>query len=181
MFMGTENKEQEERSRRMSQRMMGNEYYRLRSKDGRDRLFSTPDDLWMACCEYFQWVKDNPMTEEKIFRTKGGLSREDIYHDRAMTLAGLRVYIGLSASGYQVYQKKDEYQWVTNAVRDIMYSQKFEGAASGFFKENLIARELGLKDKKEISGDQNAPISTVRIDPVEYAKVRKQMLEEDDC
>ena len=32
-----------------------------------------------------------------------------------------------------------------------MYSQKFEGAASGIFNANIIARDLGLSDKQDIT------------------------------
>jgi hypothetical protein len=35
-------------------------------------------------------------------------------------------------------------------IEDIIYDQKFTGAVIGIFKENIIARDLGLTDKKEI-------------------------------
>lgn len=176
MFMGTEAKKPGEEGY-----SKGNKYYLLRSKDGRDKKFKTPEDLWKACCDYFQWVKDNPLIEEKMFHTSYGIKRENVSKKRPMTLAGLRVHIGLSKAGYEVYRKREAYQWVAAAVSDIMYSQKFEGAAAGFFKENLIARELGLKDKKEFAGPGNGPISTVRLDADQYAEIRSQMLKEDDC
>ena len=69
-----------------------------------------------------------------------------------MTLAGLRVRIGLSESGYKAYRDREEFKWVTDAVDDIMFSQKFEGAAAGIFNPNIIARDLGLADKKELTG-----------------------------
>ena len=33
----------------------GNQFWMLRSKHGRDKLFATPEALWEAACEYFQW------------------------------------------------------------------------------------------------------------------------------
>ena len=33
---------------------VGNEWYKLRSKHGRDKLFTTPELLWEAECEYLQ-------------------------------------------------------------------------------------------------------------------------------
>lgn len=132
--------------------LKGNKYYLLRSKDGRDKIFETPEDLWNACCEYFQYVEDNPLQEQRVFSTKRGLMKTNIGKKRAMTLAGLRVRIGLSRSGYDVYKKREEYQWVTNAVADIIYAQKFEGAAAGMLNANIIARDLGLADKQELSG-----------------------------
>jgi hypothetical protein len=33
----------------------GNEFWKLRSKHGRDKLFATPELFWQAALEYFQW------------------------------------------------------------------------------------------------------------------------------
>ena len=41
----------------------GNEFWKLRSKHGRDKIFSDPNMLWEAACEYFQWCQDNPLME----------------------------------------------------------------------------------------------------------------------
>jgi hypothetical protein len=131
---------------------VGNKYYLLRSKDGRDKKYPTPDDLWISCCEYFEYVEDNPLQEERAFSTKLGIAKVDLNKKRAMTLAGLRVSLGLSEAGYNHYREREEYKWVTNAVADIMYSQKFEGAAAGLLNPNIIARDLGLADKTELSG-----------------------------
>ena len=38
----------------------GNQFWMLRSKHGRDKLFATPEALWEAACEYFQWCDENP-------------------------------------------------------------------------------------------------------------------------
>ena len=43
----------------------GNKFWMLRSKHGRDKLFSTPELLWEAACEYFQWCDENPWTTRK--------------------------------------------------------------------------------------------------------------------
>lgn len=37
----------------------GNQFWMLRSKHGRDKLFATPEALWEAACEYFQWCDEN--------------------------------------------------------------------------------------------------------------------------
>ena len=150
MFMGTEKKDPPKKKRRGAPK--GNKFYLLRSKDGRDKIYPTPGDLWKACCEYFEYVEDNPLKEQRAFSTKKGIRKTKLNKRRAMTLAGLRVRLGLSESGYTEYKKRKEYQWVTNAAADIMYSQKFEGAAAGMLNPNIIARDLGLADKKELSG-----------------------------
>ena len=43
----------------------GNKFWMLRSKHGRDKLFSTPELLWEAACEYFQWCDENPWLSKK--------------------------------------------------------------------------------------------------------------------
>ena len=40
----------------------------LRSKHGRDKLFATPELLWDAACEYFQWCDENPWTTRKAIQ-----------------------------------------------------------------------------------------------------------------
>ena len=40
---------------------------------------------------------------------------------------------------------------VIEVIKDILYTQKLEGAVSGQYKENIVARLLGLKDHTENS------------------------------
>lgn len=47
---------------------IGNQFWKRRSKHGRDKLFKTPDVLWEAACEYFQWCDDNPLLEERLYQ-----------------------------------------------------------------------------------------------------------------
>lgn len=46
-----------------------------------------------------------------------------------------------------------------------MYAQKFEGASVGAFNANIIARDLGLIDKKEVEHAGNIN-STTRVEIV---------------
>lgn len=134
----------------------GNRYYKLRSSDGREKKYKTPEDLWRACCAYFLYVDTNPLKEQKAFSTPVGIKKTTITKKRAMTLAGLRVKLGLSEAGYRIYKKRTEFKWVCDAVRDIMYAQKFEGAAAGLLNQSIIARDLGLKDHTDISSSDGS-------------------------
>ena len=49
----------------------GNQFWKMRETHGRNPIFETPEQLWVAACEYFQWVEDNPLYEEKIFHSQG--------------------------------------------------------------------------------------------------------------
>ena len=131
----------------------GNKFYLSRSKNGRDKIFKTPDDLWKKCCDYFQWVEDNPLKQERVYSGKLGPETIKLNKQRAMTLTGLYVFLGVSNRTYANYKKLTDYKWVTDSVYNIMYSQKFEGAAAGMLNASIIARDLGLVDKRETTAD----------------------------
>jgi len=46
----------------------GNTFWKLRSKHGRRKLFETPELLWEAACEYFQWCDENPWLQKKAIQ-----------------------------------------------------------------------------------------------------------------
>lgn len=71
---------------------------------------------------------------------------------RAYTWAGLENFLDMSDQGLSNYKTKPEYKdffGVITRIERIMYDQKFTGAAAGFLNPNIIARDLGLADKKE--------------------------------
>ena len=127
----------------------GNEYWKLRSKDGRDKQYPTPDELLSACNEYFDWVQDNPLKEQQIVKYKDSYEKIEVDKMRAMTIHGLCNFIDLSIEGWRKYKARKEFVEVTTRVEQIIYNQKFEGAAGGFLNPNIIARDLGLQDKQQ--------------------------------
>ena len=100
-----------------------------------------------ACYEYFEAVTKNPLKEQKAFGT--GL-RMTVNRMRPFTLKGLYVFLGINRQTWENYKKQEGFLAIVEEVEDIIYTQKFEGAAAGLLKENIIARELGLADKTDI-------------------------------
>ena len=43
-----------------------NDYWRQRSKHGRDKIFADPDAMREACREYFLWCEENPLLETQF-------------------------------------------------------------------------------------------------------------------
>ena len=141
----------------------GNEYWKLRSKDGRDKIFPSPEDFSNACNEYFQWCSDNPLIESvpmkrKINRDEEVIEMIQVPKMRPFTIQGLCNYLDISVKTFALYETRDEFIPVTTRARQIIYNQKFEGAASGFLNPNIIARDLGLVDKKENTVIQEQPL-----------------------
>jgi len=137
----------------------GNQFWKQRSKHGRDKIFKTPDLMWEAACEYFQWCDDNPFQESVLAKYKEHSEIEEIPKIRPYTIQGLCLYFGVNKGYVNDFEdalkgKKDkisnDYSVILTRIRDIIYNQKFSGAASGFFNPNIIARDLGLSEKKEV-------------------------------
>lgn len=135
---------------------IGNDFWTARSKHGREKLFTSPEILWEAACEYFTWCKNNPW-----FRTEY-IGKEAIEVkipiERPFTLIGLCVFLGVSSSYFRVFKSTlkeadKEYLTVITRIEEIIYTQQFEGATVGVFKENIISRNLGLKDNTDITSN----------------------------
>ena len=125
---------------------VGNQFWKLRSKHGRDKLFESPELMWEAACEYFDWCEENPLIEVD-FKGKDA-EQVDLPKMRAFTWQGLELYLDIhSLRDYKANPKYQDFSQVINRIEKIMYNQKFTGAAAGLLHPNIIARDLGLTDK----------------------------------
>ncbi|MDT8419358.1 MAG: DNA-packaging protein [Desulfuromonadales bacterium] len=131
---------------------LGNRFWELRSRHGRKPIFSTPEDLWKACCDYFAWVEENPLKEEKVFSATEGIRRAEISKMRAMTISGLCFFLGIARETWSDYGRKEDFSDIVREAEAVIYEQKFSGAAADLLNANIIARDLGLADKKEHTG-----------------------------
>ncbi|PHR23570.1 MAG: DNA-packaging protein [Desulfotalea sp.] len=128
----------------------GNQFWKQRSKHGRDKIFSSPEILWEEACKYFEWIDENPLQESKIFNGRDGIDKDTIDIMRAYTWDGLELFLGIdSLREYKTNPDYKDFSQVITRVGKIIYNQKFEGAAAGLLNANIIARDLGLTDKTD--------------------------------
>lgn len=139
---------------------VGNQYWKARTKHGRDAIFENPKVLWDAAQEYFEWVDSNPLKEQKVFNGKDGIVHADVEKMRAMTIRRLCTFLDIDQSTWREYRAKQDFSRITTRVEAIIWAQKFEGAAADLLNPSIIARELGLADRKEHSGPDGKPIET---------------------
>lgn len=137
----------------------GNTYYKLAQAWERDKAY-TPEALWEKAVEYFKWVQENPLAEEKVF---GSGYRTKVAKMRAMTIRGFCMFAHMATSTFQLYEKRKEYSVITARIRDVIFTQKFEGAAAGLFETNIIARELGLIDRRDVTSREEV-VGKVKVD-----------------
>ena len=143
---------------------IGNRHWELRSKHGRDKLFATPELLWEAACEYFTWCEDNPLMEVD-FKGKDA-DRVELPRMRAFTLQGLCSYLDTNSTWFRQFRaaKHEGFSSTLTRIEEIIYNQKFTGAAAGFLNPNIIARDLGLRDNQDVTSGGDSINFNVTLD-----------------
>lgn len=116
-------------------------------KRGTVSKFKDPEEILVGAEEYFAWCEKNPIKEEKVFCSNGEVVKATANTPRPLTQAGICIFLGVGIKTWHEYKKKDGFSDVILAVEDIMFEQKFAGAAAGQFNANIISRDLGLIDK----------------------------------
>lgn len=158
----------------------GNKFWKLRAKHGRDKLFKTPELLWEAACEYFEWCEENPLKESQakvISNGQGGGSSIEVIElpvMRAMTLSQLCFYLGCNEAYFRTFKAQlpdgeKDFNTVIANIEQTIYNQKFQGAAGNLLNANIISRELGLTDKTDITSGGDS-IKSILIDRASNSK-----------
>ena len=136
-------------------------------KPRRDPIFETPSEMWDRCVAYFDWVKENPLIEKKIFMFQGGIVDGELTKPRAMTITGMCVFVGLNRSTWETYRTREGFADVCELVASIILTQKIELAAADMLNANFIAKEIGLRDQKDINHTSvDGSMSPTRIELV---------------
>ena len=148
--------------------MKSNRWWELRSKHGKDKLFASPDLMLEAAKEYFLWCDENPEYESKPMTVSVGgnsgscVEMVQVPKKQPYTLMGLCLYMGVSSAYFRQFKHEQKgkpesegYLTVIAIIEQVIYKQQYDGAASGFFNGNIIARALGLAEKVEADVTDN--------------------------
>lgn len=137
----------------------GNQMWKARTSVGVGALFTEPEQMWKAACEYFDWCEQNPLWMHDIKVADKELTEVSVPKARPFTITGLCLFWGVNSvylanfKRNEVYANNPDFSKVISDIEETIRTQKFEGAASGFFNANIISRDLGLADKTEIRGN----------------------------
>jgi hypothetical protein len=117
-----------------------------------------PDELLTEFVKYIEWAKDHPI--ENVYQTSGTSYTGDSYGNtnknlkpRLISIGGFLVFIGQTESWWKNLEegkRGEEFLKVKEKIKNYCESYQKEMAAAGIFKENIISRLLGLKDKQEV-------------------------------
>lgn len=152
-----------------------NQLWKLRHKHGRDKIFATAEDLLKAAAEYFELVDESPMY---AYEPVGGVLQQ-VPKKRPYTIWGLCGYFGTNSNYWNEFRRNNsgnpEFSGAIQAIDEVIRRQKFEGAASGFFNANFIARDLEMADKMNTT---NANFNSVPMTKDEIKNIQKTLEEE---
>jgi hypothetical protein len=121
---------------------------------GRPKNIESPEQLWKLFRQYRKHAKDNPYLKQDFV----GKDADEVERrlERPLTFVGFEVYLmeRMIINDLADYERnKDgryaEFANIIRAIKKIIEADQFEGAAVGVYKENIIARKLGLADKQE--------------------------------
>lgn len=75
---------------------------------------------------------------------------------RAMTMMGLCFYLDIGTSTFHDYKQNEDFSEVIAKIEQVIFTQKFEGAAADLLNANIISRELGLADKQDLTSSDGS-------------------------
>ena len=150
-----------------------NQFWKQRTKHGRDKIFATPKIMLDAAFEYFDYVESNPWESDTEEYKESGAKTSDnggsvqatetktkkTETSTPFTITGLCIFLGVNTDYFNDFKKrldlkigidKDFYE-VIRQIENIIYEQKFQGAVVGAYNANIIARDLGISEKTDIT------------------------------
>jgi hypothetical protein len=143
----------------------GNRWWERKVREaGRPPLYTDPWDLWTDCCSYFEWLEENPLMEDKTFAYEGAVSHEPVARARVATLGGLCLHLGTSPQIWGKWRReRDDLKPVIGLVEEAIRTQKFELAAANLANAGLIARDLGLAERQEVTSPDGSMTPSVTV------------------
>lgn len=120
-----------------------------------NKNIDSPDKLYSYFNQYRLYRKGNPM-KENLWSIRSD-KEVAISKELPLTLNGFEIWLrtnGILAKLDDYAANKDgrysEYADIIRAIKQEIYEDKFLGASVGLYSHNIIARDLGLVERKEI-------------------------------
>jgi len=151
----------------------GNTFWKRRSKHGRDAIFTDPKKLMEAAQNYFNWCEENPHIKIERGSSEKGVWTKEIEIRRPFLIEELCIYLGVNTKYFnefktsETYKNNSDFSNVVTHIEETIYSQKLSGGLSGEFNSNIVARSLGLRDKQDVTSDDQ-PINVMMIGGREF-------------
>ena len=152
----------------------GNCFWRLRSKHGRDRIIQDPEYLAKAADEYFELCIENPII---TYDYKGKDATKVEYKIPKVFQKNELARFCNVTEWRQIDDLKtvsEDFLQVVTHIENIIADQKYQFAVANIFNATIVARDLGLQDRKDItSGGEKLSTTVVVQDQAAKANLDK--------
>lgn len=122
---------------------------------GKPKYIESPEKLAEYFQSYVEWTNKNPVLKEDYVGKDA--DRVERQLKRPLSWVGFEVWLykGGIISDLNDYEQNTnnsytDYQPIIRAIKKIIETDQFDGATVGIYQQNIIARKLGLVDKKEV-------------------------------
>ena len=136
-----------------------NQYWKLRKDMTKTGRKLTVEEVCDKAQEYIDYCVNTPIYEVD-FKGKDA-KKVRVPKMRAMSLQGLCSCLGIVVSTWYEWKSQKKYSEIMAHIEQIMYAYKFEGAAAGQLNPSIIARDLGLKERTDLTSDDEKLEATV--------------------
>lgn len=125
----------------------------LKHAGGRPRKFAKPSMLLKAFQEYIEDRRKRTIRmeeNEEGYVGNSGISKtksKNVHHP--LSIADFCVFLGCSRQWWNALP--EEFNEVKSIISDYIFTYQLKGAEIGVFNSSIVARELGLADKREES------------------------------
>ena len=144
------------------------DFWDMRSKDGRDQIFADAALLWENARAYFKYCKGNPLKH-----TSQNEDERFSVRVQAITIYGLCLYIGCTAQWFEDFKsgladREEEWtdadkamQEVIDRIEQVVYLHKYNYAIAGLMNVRMVIREIEMGEKKDV--EDKRPVWRARV------------------
>lgn len=132
----------------------GNEYYKNRKKDGRDKAIESPEVMYQLFQEYCEHTKANPI---KVKDWVGGMAKAIVREKEVpLTMEGFEIYgfkagivIGLDQYFANREGRYEDFISVCSRIRKEIRDDQIKGGMAGIYNPSITQRLNNLVEKTE--------------------------------
>ena len=144
----------------------GNQFWMLRAKHGKDSIFTTPQAMYEAACDYFTWCENNPIILTETHNVGGSIKRVKVTKRRVFLITGLCLYFGTNEKYLTQFKSNKmctpEFLEVIRMIEDTIRTQKHTMGYSGEAPANIVTLDLGMRQGIDLQAENvnyNVPLT----------------------
>lgn len=139
---------------------------------GQPKKIESPEKMWEYFQQYADEKKNNPKYDNKANLKTGEII--PVPRELPLSWNGFSVWLfmnGIACSishyRYNLNNGYNDFLAIVQTIDHIIYEDKFSGASAGVYNSSIIARDLGLVDKQEVSAKVKSEVSDLTDEQIE--------------